>query len=263
MNTENLTLNNVGIVVPTLGTRIEYLIECLNSIKAAGCTNVILVGPANELIRVNEINGLYSMLLDDPGTGLTDAINTGIAAFSDKITLVGWLGDDDLLQIDSLRASVQAFKEKDNVVATYGACMYINDKGNNLFINRSGVWANRFMMLLPNLIPQPGSIFLKTAFNTIGGVKSTYPLSFDFELFFNLKKIGKLYYVPRIQGFFRWHPDSMSVDHRRSAVWQTSEIRKSFLPVLAKKISFLWEPLIIFTTLLLGKLLQFKSKNYK
>lgn len=263
INIETFSLKNVGFVVPTLGKRKEFLTECLNSIRSAGCENVILVGPSYALSQLVEIDGLYSFILNDPGTGLPDAINAGVAAFAEHVIYVGWLGDDDLLEQESLLASIQVFKEKNNVVATYGACTYINDTGNELFLNRSGNWASRFMLLLPNLIPQPGSVFLRSAFEAVGGLKPTYPLSFDFELFFNLKKIGKLNYIPRIQGYFRWHPDSMSVDLRRLAVRQTSSIRKEFLPKFLKNISFLWEPLIILVTLIIGKILHAKSKNHK
>jgi hypothetical protein len=117
------------------------------------------------------------------------------------------------------------------------------------------------MNFLPNLIPQPGSLIERIAFDKIGGVKPEYHLSFDFEMFFNLRKLGRLHYIPAVQGSFRWHPYSLSVEQRRLAVRQTSQIRQNNLPVFFKSASFLWEPLIVNLTLLIGLILSKKSKS--
>lgn len=254
-------MNDIGIVVPTLGTRIDFLITCLVSIKEAGCKNVVLVTPEGCLDDVEIINKLITSRIDDPGEGLPAAINLGISALPASVKYAGWLGDDDLLTADSLIRSKKAFEGDSKIIATYGACLYLNSEGEEIFLNRSGGWASVFMNFLPNLIPQPGSIFDIDIFRLIQGVKPTYPLAFDFELFFELKKFGKLKYIPEIQGCFRWHKTSMSVEHRRQAVLQTSQIRKIYLPRFLKFFSFLWEPVLIELTLLFGKLASKKANK--
>jgi len=249
-------LSEVGVVVPTLGTRIDYLVECLNSIRVAGCNHINVVGPINILEKKPELIGLYDFLIDDPGSGLTGAINIGVINLPDYIRYVTWLGDDDLLTKDSLTNSLGAFDAESNVVATYGICNYMSSDGSIIFQNKSGNWASLFMNFLPNLIPQPGSLINRLAFEKIGGVKSDYPLSFDFQMFFELKKIGQLKYVSKVQGAFRWHPDSMSVDQRKQAVRQTSQIRKNYLPNYLKLIAPIWESVLIFGTLNLSRLLK-------
>ncbi len=256
-------IDQVGIVVPTLGDREDFLVDSLLSISKAGCNNIVLVGPINKLSQMSSIKGLYTKIVDDAGHGLPAAINTGVDSFSKEIKYVGWLGDDDLLTKNSLEESLKIFASKANVVATYGACRYIDDSGQEIFLNKSGQWASKLMVLLPNLIPQPGSIYIRTAFVTVGGVKSTYPLSFDYELFFNLRKLGKLHYIPNVQGCFRWHANSMSVEQRNFAVLQTSRIRKSNLARPLRLISFLWEPVIILETKIIGNLAQIKSNIKK
>lgn len=248
----------VAIVVPTLGTRSNLLRACLESISNAGCTNVLVVGPIDQIKRMNELDGLYSQLIADPGSGLPDAINYAISQLPKEIELISWLGDDDLITEDSLLNSLDIFNNDGNVVATYGSCSYVDIAGKEIFRNKSGKWASKFMVFLPNLIPQPGSLISRRAFNQVSGVRSDFPLSFDFELFFNLRRFGKLKYIPRVQGCFRWHPDSLSVEQRRKAVRQTSQIRKAFLPKILKPISFFWEPLIISGTLIIGKLINRK-----
>jgi hypothetical protein len=166
------------------------------------------------------------------------------------------LGDDDLLTKDSLTNSLLAFDADANVVATYGMCDYISSDGSRIFQNKSGDWASILMNFLPNLIPQPGSLLSRLAFEKIDGVKPRYPLAFDFEMFFELKKFGKLQYIPKVLGAFRWHPDSMSVDQRRQAVKQSSQIRRVYLPKQLKVIARLWEPILILGTLNLSKLMN-------
>jgi GT2 family glycosyltransferase len=178
------------------------------------------------------------------------------------VKLISWLADDDLIESDSLLNALKVFNSNDSVVAVYGACRYITNEHKTLFINKSGRWAVDFMNFLPNLIPQPGSLIKRSSFEKIGGLKSKYPLSFDFEMFFNLRKIGKLKYIPNIQGSFRWHSDSMSVEQRRSAVMQTSKIRRNNLPIFLRTVSMLWEVWIISITLLIGVALSRKLKTY-
>ncbi len=251
-------LSEVGIVVPTLGTRSNYLVECLKSIRLAGCTNICLIGPIETLHQDERISGLYDYLIGDPKMGLPEAINIGIKSFPPEIRYVSWLGDDDLLTQDSLLNSLQEFDRDANIAATYGICIYISSDGSIIFENKSGGWASRFMKFLPNLIPQPGSLLKRALFEKIGGVKPEYPLSFDFQMFFELKKHGKLKYIPKIQGAFRWHSDSMSVDQRQQAVQQSSQIRRNYLPDYLKLPSSIWESVLIWSTLNFDKLIKIR-----
>ncbi len=249
-------LSEVGVVVPTLGTRINYLVECLKSIRGAGCTNIYIVGPVNILQNKQELNGLYDCLIEDPKSGLTGAINIGVKSFPGFVRYVTWLGDDDLLTKESLANSLREFDSGSNIVATFGVCDYISSDGSLLFTNKSGNWASILMNFLPNLIPQPGSLLSRLAFEKIGGVKPDFPLAFDFDMFFELKKLGQVRYIPKVQGAFRWHPDSMSVDQRKQAVRQSSQIRKNNLPKYFKFFAELWEPILILGTLNLSKLVN-------
>lgn len=259
-NIDSFSLENVGIVVPTLGRRTDYLIQSIDSIKKAGCNNIAVIGPMEQLIQIHQISNFYSKVINDPGHGLPAAINMAINSFPSSIKFVGWLGDDDLLEKDSLVRSINAFKDNDKIVATYGACAYIDDRGNQIFVNNSGKWATTMINFLPNLIPQPGSLFRRTSFETVGGVKSKYPLAFDFELFFELKKIGKIEYISEIQGYFRWHSESLSVNQRERAIKQSSQIRKHYLPKYLRYISVLWEPIICQLTFSIGKIASKKTR---
>ena len=65
----------IGIVVPTLGTRPEYLIQALRSIRSAGNCHVVVVAPDPETIRNNFSPDLIDQIIQDPKSGLAEAIN--------------------------------------------------------------------------------------------------------------------------------------------------------------------------------------------
>lgn len=252
------SVDDVGFIVPTLGKRIEYLQECLKSIRNSGCNCIYLVGPKSLYDEISLI-GLYDRIIEDKKLGLTNAINLGVENLPGTAKFFSWLGDDDLVSKDCLSRALAVFQADKNVVAVFGGCEYIDENGKHLFYNKSGQWAARFMGFLPNLIPQPGSLIKRSAFNLAGKIRDDFPLAFDFELFFKLRKIGKVKYVSNIQGSFRWHSTSLSVMDRELAVTQSSSIRKENIPKWISKISFLWEPLICKLTLHIANISKLKN----
>jgi hypothetical protein len=45
---------------------------------------------------------LFDQLVIDPGAGLSEAINLGVANLPNSVELINWLGDDDVLTKGSL-----------------------------------------------------------------------------------------------------------------------------------------------------------------
>ena len=89
--------SSVGIVVPTLGTRPDYLRQCLTSIRAAGDARIHIVAPGSLCLGSVIEPDLFDAVIDDPGLGLAAAIDTGMHSFPDSVVFVNWLGDDDEL----------------------------------------------------------------------------------------------------------------------------------------------------------------------
>ena len=255
----------VGIVVPTLGKRPDYLEQCLRSIRAAGDAHILLVAPDSFQVSALKSMSLFDSLVIDPGSGLASAINQGIEALPESVQYVNWLGDDDLLTAGSLRTSTEFLDAEPKAVMTFGACEYIDGNGKKIWENRSGQWAVLLMKFGPDLIPQPGALFRRSAFETIGGLKAELGWAFDFDFFIRLSKIGKLHYLDQTLAQFRWHPESLSVEHRKKSVAEASKVRVSHLPALLRPISFLWEYPVRQATLIAGKRVtaraQAKARN--
>ena len=242
----------VGIVVPTLGTRTDYLLKNLASIKAAGDAFVILVAPRKAKLGEAIPQGFVDKYVDDPNTGLAEAINAGFAAMPNEVEFMNWLGDDDLLTNGSINKSKEILSKNTSATFVYGACDYIDDQGKKIWSNRSGQWAVSILKFGPDLIPQPGALFRREAFDRVRGLSSQFGWAFDFDLFIKLSKVGKGIYLPETLASFRWHPDSLSVGMRKKSVAEASAVRKSHLPAWVRPISILWEWPIMQVTLVAG-----------
>ena len=87
----------IGIVVPTLGTRPDYLNQALRSIRSAGDCHITVVTPKPEFITNNFSAELFDDVVEDPNNGLAQAINAGMYSLPSSVKFANWLGDDDLL----------------------------------------------------------------------------------------------------------------------------------------------------------------------
>jgi hypothetical protein len=172
-----------------------------------------------------------------------------------------WLGDDDLLKPGSLSSSISVLDQKQEVVMAFGACDYIDSHGEIVWENRSGGWAVPLLRFGPDLIPQPGALFRRSTFNAVDGLRTNLGWAFDFDLFLRFSKAGKLQYLNQTLAQFRWHPESLSVEHRKKSVAEASQVRVSHLPVFLRAISFIWEYPVRQATLIAGKRVTAKAQS--
>jgi GT2 family glycosyltransferase len=253
--------HRVGIVVPTLGERPDYLEQCLKSIRTAGQAHILLVAPSPLDTSNLQATGLVDSVVTDTGSGLPAAINLGIESLPESVEYVNWLGDDDLLKPGSLSSSTNFLDQKQEVVMVFGACDYIDSHGEIVWENRSGQWAVPLLRFGPDLIPQPGALFRRSIFKAVGGLKTNLGWAFDFDLFIRFSKAGKLHYLNQTLAQFRWHPESLSVEHRKKSVAEASQVRVSHLPVFLRALSFIWEYPVRQATLIAGKRVTAKAQS--
>jgi GT2 family glycosyltransferase len=253
----------VGIVVPTLGKRPDYLRQCLDSIKQAGNAHVCLVAPKDFSHQHLVDFGLINQFVLDPGNGLPAAINKGFSELPVDIEYINWLGDDDLLSPGSIVETESALDSDENTVLVFGSCNYVDPDGKVIWTNKSGQWASTILGFGPDLIPQPGSLFRRSAYNQVGGLSLKFNWAFDFDLLLSLKRKGKLKFLDKTLSSFRWHPESLSVEFRKMSVDEASKVRVSHLPIFLKPISGLWEYPIKKATFLAGMSVTNKAKKLK
>ena len=230
----------IGIVVPTMGTRPELLKQCLQSIREAGPAFIAIVAPNKKVVDDLD-RTLFDLFVPDPRLGLAAAINAGILAIPGTASYVNWLGDDDLLTPGSLSVTLDILINNPKAVLAYGGCEYIDENGAYLWKNKSGRYASTLLHFGPQLIPQPGALIRRDTYTAIGGLNTSYKWAFDLDLLLRLKKLGKLQFVDVTLANFRWHEGSLSVGGRKGSVHEASSIRRASLPRIFQVISPLWE----------------------
>ena len=152
----------------------------------------------------------------------------------------------------SLKATVKALEDNPQASMAFGGCQYIDPAGNNIFLNSSGTWAVPLLRFGPQLIPQPGSLFNRAAYEKAGGLSSKYSMAFDFDLFIKLSKLWKIIFISQTVASFRWYPGSLSVSRRWLSVTKTSKVRVSRLPGILRPVAWVWEWPVTWATYFAG-----------
>lgn len=232
---------DVLIVIPTLGRRAEYLGQTLESIVSQSvAADIVLVAPPNAPAVIEAMTRYGLTVIADPGS-LPSAINAGMATAQTHHRFVNWLGDDDLLTPGSLAATSAALDADSRRVLAYGACSYIDEQGRDLWVSKAGRWAERILAWGPDLIPQPGMLVRREAWNQVGGVDETLKFAFDLDLLLKLKRVGTLFDVGTVVSSFRWHAESLTVSDRTMSLDESEAVKRRYLPPTARQLSWMWE----------------------
>ncbi len=247
---------DVGVVVPTIGERPQYLDITLISIREAGDSYIVLVGRKGFDASSYQNSGLVDLYIDELETSVPNKINQGFRALPENIEYVTWIGDDDLLAPGSLSVAVNVLERPEKPVLVYGHCQYIDSEGNDVLVKRSGSWAVPLLRFGPQLIPQPSAVFRRDAFERVGGLSDKFEFAFDFDLFLKLTKVGKGVFVDKILSSHRWHATSLTYSRRWDSVKEASAVRTSNLSPLLRVFSYLWEIPIMLITYLAGNILS-------
>jgi hypothetical protein len=246
----------VGVVVPTIGERPQYLESTLKSIREAGKCFIVLVGRKGFDASSYQKAGLVDLYIDEVEVSVPNKITQGFRALPESIEYITWIGDDDLLSPGALGIAVQALEKPEKPVLVYGHCQYIDSDGNDVLVKRSGGWAVPLLRFGPQLIPQPSAFFRRDAFEKVGGLSDKFQFAFDFDLFLKLTNLGKAGFIDQILSSHRWHATSLTYNRRWESVREASKVRVSNLAPTIRLISFVWELPIQFVTYLAGEVLS-------
>lgn len=249
------------VVLPTLGDRLitlQQTLETINSQRKSASLRLVVVAPSNA-IEARELARKYGAdIVDDPKTGISEAINCGIRA-RDGEEFYAWMGDDDLFRPGGL-ARLQALLELNKAaVVAYGGCEYIDPTGKILAKSAAGKFAQFLLPWGPDLIPHPGSMIRLDALEEIGMFDQSLKYAMDLDAFLKLKKLGKFVYTREIVSAFRWHPDSLTVANRRNSSLESEAVKAKHLPAVLRPVRFLWNYPIRWASSLAAKLVSSRA----
>ena len=260
MNSESTPLDaaaRVGLVIPTIFSRPALLPLAVESLLGQSPRPELVIGaPKALVVELAKLFPSVKVVAEPEGVPLAEKINYLLRSLPESCELIGWLGDDDLLTQGSIEMATRALDSDPAAVMVYGGCDYIAPDGSKLFTNHSSKMAAKFLAFGPQLIPQPGALWRRSAFEEVGGLSAKYNLAFDFDLFLKLQRVGKLIHLDKTLAQFRWHPDSLSVKRRWVSVSEASKVRRDHYRGLMRLLWPIWEPFVMLATYLAGKLVS-------
>jgi len=237
-----VTSSALLVVLPTLGDRPEFLEATLRSCKALAeqvPTTVAMVVPAHAESARGLGRQYGAMLIDDPGTGMADAVNAGLEARSTEGFYV-WVGDDDELVPAGVVALMRALEKQVSAVVAYGHCDYIDGAGRDIGRSKAGRLATLLLPWGPNLIPHPGTVVRLGALAAVGGFDSGLSYALDLDVFLKLRRVGGFISQPTVSARFRWHADSATVADRSASTKEAMAVKKRHLPEWLRGVSWIW-----------------------
>lgn len=119
------------VVLPTLGDRLDTLQETLETIeeqRMSSSLRLIVVAPASANAARELALKYGAEVVDDPKTGISEAINCGIRVRNGE-EFYAWMGDDDLFRPQGLRKLQNLLDKNPSAVVAYGGCDYIDPSG--------------------------------------------------------------------------------------------------------------------------------------
>lgn len=255
--------HKVLVVLPTLGQRISTLRQTLESIKVEQTMidlHLVVVVPS----KAEEARLLASeygaTLVDDPGLGISHAINLGIAK-SNSEEFYAWMGDDDLFRRGGLKKLLFLFENNPGAVVAYGACEYIDPEGKLIATNSAGNLAKFILSWGPDLIPHPGSMIRMSSLKKAGNFDVSLKYAMDLDMFLRLRKLGKFVSTRSVVSAFRWHPNSLTVASRKESGSEAEKVKYSHLPRFLKPFNFLWKYPVRWASVFAAKSLNIKTEN--
>lgn len=249
------------LVIPTLGKRVDYLAQTLESVRGQGVpVDVVVVVPGAATEARSLVSRFGARLLDDPGS-LSAAVNLGLAAAGDHHEYGNWIGDDDLLTPGSLAATSTALSADPTASLAFGHCSYIDGQGRELWVSRAGRGATRLLAWGPDLIPQPGMLFRLAHFRAVGGLDESLQFAMDLDLLLRLRAHGHFVDVRRQVSAFRWHDASLTVSGRTASLRESEQVKRRYLSPQLRRVAPVWEAPVRMATRLAARRLGVKARR--
>lgn len=252
---------NVLVVMPTLGRRLDTMQQAVRSVLSQGVSvHLVVVAPQDACEARDIAREAGASIVDDPGTGLSGAVNAGLAADDGEAHFL-WLNDDDSLLPGGMRRLLQLAENKPSAVVAFGGCRYVSQSGRRIGTSRAGWLAYRTLRWGPDLIPQPAALMRLADVVQAGGYDTALRCAMDLDMLLRLRGRGQFVWTRDEVATFRWHSDSISVSSRRLAVAEARRVKRRQLPRQVRWASSLWDRPVALATWLAGRQVSYLAER--
>jgi hypothetical protein len=228
VNQIELDEEKVLVIVPTLGEREFYLMECLDSLVKQTFPPYVIVGyPLRSEAKLASFKKKYPSVQFEQIEGSQIEVINRIAFENCHFKYMNWLGDDDRLPSRSIERSVEVLDTHPNVHGTFGGVLYIDDVGRRIGNYLPPKFAQRLICFVPAAIKLEAGLFLTQDFIAVGGIDSQLKLAPDVFLTIKLRSMGRWQRIKEDLCEFRIHPDSATAANRIAGLKEATQIQMS------------------------------------
>jgi len=224
--------STVGIIIPSLQNRPDYLAQAIESALDCKVRQVIVISPcAPKTLELELLSKRCTWLESELSLPL--AVNRAAKKLKSEITHFSWIGDDDLLSPGPFSTQAELLGDTALLI---GWCQYIDEDGQLLWVQKPSSWrlTPLALSLFASPIGQPAVIISRGAFEQVGGLDPSYSLSFDQELFTKMVgRFGTPKLAHEVLASYRVHQGTLSENNWKEQLNQSAKIRRQYSTKLA------------------------------
>lgn len=225
------TLPLVSIITPSYNQG-NYLEETINSVLSQSYKKIQYIvvdglSTDSSSLIIKKYQAHISNIVIEKDSGQSDAINKGFKLANGDY--IGWINSDDLLDKYAIERSIDILRKNNEIDFIYGNVKLI-DKNSNQIGTLKGA-SVRFPDLLLDVsvpIPQQGSLWKKSIYETLGGLDPSYHYALDRDYFLKICSNFNSLYINEELGCFRMHEYSKSVANTKGWIME--------IPIMYKKL---------------------------
>lgn len=197
--TENSNVTNrnkkrlVSIVTPSYnqGKFIEETIQSILSQDYPNIEYIIIDGGSTDssidIIKRYEQDIAY--WVSEPDSGISDAFNKGIKA--SKGDIIGIINVGDRYTEEAISTIVNVLNESADFDFVYGDLMYIDEKGNPLFLMKGDQGYQKKIRYTMPALNHPTVFMKRSVYDSCGLFDISYKIAMDYELLLRITQSGK------------------------------------------------------------------------
>jgi hypothetical protein len=244
---------SITFIIPTLGERPESLLSSIDACLAVEHSFVRVVGPlivAGMLENYPEHRVEYIQEIDCDGAA--EALNFALGSDPIQSDFFTWIGDDDEVIPEGVRASIETLCRSNNCVATYGIVNYVDSSGNLIRVHRPPKNPRRSLKFGPQKIAQPGMVFRSRVLSEIGFLDTRYRCAWDQDFIYRCSSVGEITFVESKVANYMWHSGALTSSFLSLSLIESASIRAQAFPDTVARIWMTVEYFRIISALVIG-----------
>ncbi len=197
----------VSIITPSFN-QAAFLEQTMRSVLEQDYPNIEYMvvdgGSADGSTEIIEkYAGRLAFWVSEKDAGQAEAINKGMRRAQGEI--VAWLNSDDYYLPGAVSFAVRAFEQNPQAVMVHGDMLAVDERGRTLNVLKYKQSTLEDLICF-QIIGQPAVFMRRSAFETSGGLDTTFHFMLDHQLWIRLAQQGRLVHVSQVWAAARYHP---------------------------------------------------------